>query len=120
MVDGSYAEDSDWNTFLNNSNSEEESAATQSQAILSLARTFVILALFSRIIVVQEERDEVVFPEIAFRDWQAAEAAQQLKEDIDIRRIARGNLRREKKSTISGFNNALSNLTKMKRPSFLE
>ena len=86
-VDGSYAEDSDWNTFLDDSNSEEESAATQSQATLPPARTFVMLALFPRIIVVQEERDEVVFPGIALRDWQAAEAAQQLREDIDTRRV---------------------------------
>jgi hypothetical protein len=52
--------------------------------------------LFPRIIVVQEERDEVVFPGIALRDWQAAASAQQLREDIDARRIARGNREGEK------------------------
>jgi hypothetical protein len=51
-VDDSYAEDSDWNTFFNNLNSEKESVVTQSQATLPLARIFIILALFPRIIVV--------------------------------------------------------------------
>lgn len=62
--------------------------------------------LFPRIIVVQEERDEVVFPGIALRDWQAAASAQQLREDIDARRIARGNLKRERKATMNGIGSA--------------
>ena len=77
-----------------------------------------MLALFPRIIVVQEERDEVVFPGIALRDWQAAEAAQQLREDIDTRRVARGNPR-ERKGTMSGLGSAPSSPTKAKRPPFL-
>lgn len=78
-----------------------------------------MLALFPRIMIVREEVDEVVFGGIALWNWQAAAAAQELREDVEARRPKRGASRKKKKMTINGSGSAPTSPTKLKGTPFL-
>jgi hypothetical protein len=78
-----------------------------------------MLMLFPRIMIVGEEVDEVVFGGIALWNWQAAVAAQELREDIEARRPKRGVSRKERKMTVNGSGSAPTSSTKLKGAPFL-
>lgn len=119
------SEDSEWG-ILGDLYGDE--SAAESQAQLPPPQSFVTLVLFPRILIVRgvvEEDDEegddneVVFGGIAFWNWQAATAAQELREDMEARRLKRGGSRKERKMAINGSGSVPTSPTKSKGRHFL-
>jgi hypothetical protein len=80
-----------------------------------------MLVLFPRILIIREDDDqESVFGETAFRNRKAATAAQELREDKDARRPKRGTSRKERKMTITGSGSTPASPTKVKGAHFSE
>lgn len=80
-----------------------------------------MLVLFPRILIIREDDDqESVFGETAFRNRKAATAAQELREDMDSRRPKRGTSRKERKMTITGSGSTPASPTKLKGAHFSE